>query len=577
MSKDPTQLATVQMMLEGGGGNVSRIPADSLMGQLYRPIATSGWPGQAGVGQMPQGRIATLETLFDFFINSVPNPDWAFSQDPDFDEKIHQQPDVQSAFNKRSMTVASLPRIIKPSTHSTVDRAEATQMAEYIKEVFEHLPNLHQVYRQMELAVLTGGTGFEMTYGRDASGVDILRNIDNVHQTRFMFDRLGNMGLLTRETPVWGSYINVNPTRLPGTPEGEHFYSRLPRGKFMYHLYMAEGGPWARPAAEGYMYWGRGESMNLYLIVTFDLFVLRFRMKWLERFGFPLTLLYYNDNDSRGRAEVQAIAKSIRGEGMVTIPMGSGPEGKEQFYALDFPEPPTAGYDAFAQFTEGWTRPCADKILLAGAEQMSIGQEGSFGASVNQDETGPQMIYRWDAMCIDGTINTQLIPYMIRAVPKWRHVPVHHMPRHCMTPERQRNRGEELDMLERLAKMVPIRKADVYEAAGYQQPKDGKDGTEKEDVVFLGQQEGFDGASGMPTPGSAGGEDPDELRKKVEQLSKQGKQDLRASLRRFSDLQSNRSQAMGQKHQPGGKLSPKLATPIGKGNSPKQGTSKPIK
>src|SRR4051812_163278 len=75
------------------------IPKDSGMGGLFRPFAK----GQDGA------RTATLETLYDFFIDSVPDPDEALAQDPGFLDKLHAHPDVVAAMRKRELTVASMP------------------------------------------------------------------------------------------------------------------------------------------------------------------------------------------------------------------------------------------------------------------------------------------------------------------------------------------------------------------------------------------------------------------------------------------------------------------------------------
>ena len=103
---DPAELKTIQYLTEGGS---YRMPVDSGMGELYRPF------GGASQG----GRVSTLETLYDFWINDVPDPDEALRLDPNIRQKMRMHPDVVSAMRKRELTVASFPESIEPSPDAT--------------------------------------------------------------------------------------------------------------------------------------------------------------------------------------------------------------------------------------------------------------------------------------------------------------------------------------------------------------------------------------------------------------------------------------------------------------------------
>jgi len=463
MAKTQAQATTVRMMTEGGS---RRIPADTIQGNLFRPTA-QGWPG---------ARTATLETLFDFFINNVPDPDSALIQDPDFDEKLRQQPDVHACMRLRELTVASMPAHFEASDAKDINKDFAQTVADYCDTTFNNLANRNDLYRQMQNAVLMGGQGHEWVWAKDATGVEKPVEFYPIHKNRFVFDRLGNMAILTRETPVWGSYISVNPTRVHGDLRAWP----VPGGKFMYHKYMAEGGPWTRPASEGYLYWGRGEDTNLYIPVTFDQFVLRFRMKWLEKHGMPLTILRYPDNEAL-TTEVLKIAESLRGESVVTIPKMVGAGNDDHFYSIEFVEPPAMGHDAFARFSDEWTKPRVEKILLGGANLMEVGDQGSYGATVAQGDRGAQIVFRWDAKNIDTTINLQIVPYMVQA--KWPGCDPRYYPKHMMVPEQEKDRAAEMEVIEAAARIVPVREADVYDRSGLTKPK------EDEEKVFLGQEQ----------------------------------------------------------------------------------------
>lgn len=478
---DAGQAAAIRVMSEGG---FTRIAADTGAGAVYRPA----------IGSADGSRKATLETLFDFFIDNVPDPDFAISQDPQFFERMRMQPDIHAAMRKREVTVASLPLTWKASTEKGIDPAEAQLMVDYISDVWRAIPNISEVYRQMQSAVLQGGVGHEWIWVKDSEGVSRPIGCANVHKSRFVFDRLGNMAILTRTQPVWGAYVAPSVTRV----FNDYKAFPAPLGRFTYHKYMAEGGSWQQPAGEGYLYWGRGEDTNLYYIVKFDQFVLRFRLKWLEKHGMPFTVLYYPEGGVVSQAAINEVCRSIRDESVALVPHPPG-TSPEDWFSLDFITPPSIGHDAFEAFSREWTAPAVEKILLGGADQMSLGDVGGYSATMNQREAGEAILFRYDAMQIDETINSQLVPAIIRAVPRWANVPLGHLPRHCLTPEREKNRLQELEILEKMAMMVPVKEDDVYDAGGHQRPKDGVDGSQPEKSIFLGQpQAGGDIWSAMP-------------------------------------------------------------------------------
>lgn len=442
-------------------------------GKLVRPF---GVPNQEG------GRLATLQTLYDFFIDVVPDPDTALAQNPDFDEYLTQQPDVLAAMRLRELTVASLPAKIKPSEAPGIDREQAQKIADYVNDVFNALTNRMELYRQMQNAVMMGGQGHEWVWARDGLGIDRPVNYFPIHKTRFVFDRTGNLSILTREYPVWGVVASRNPERMP---DGRHIY-KATGGKFTYHKYMSHGGPWHRPAAEGYIYWGRGEDTNLYIPVTFDQFVLRFQMKWLEKHGMPTSVLYHPEN-SELTSQTLKIAESIRDEAVIRIPRPIGPGEENSWFHLEFVDPPASGYEAFSQFHDSWTAPRIEKILLGGANLLNLGESGAYAATVDQRDSGMDIIFRFDAQNINETINTQLIPYIVCA--KFKGCDSKYWPKHALEPAEQVDQQVKMSVLQQGAALVPVRKASIYQAMGEKPPGDD------EETVFVGMQPdgAFDG------------------------------------------------------------------------------------
>jgi hypothetical protein len=467
-----------------------RVPIDSGYGDVYRPFAT-GYSDQ---------RILTLETLYDFFINHVPDPDSAMIQDANFDEKLENHPDVASAMRIRELTVASLPWRIDPSEATGIDPSTAEQIRSYVEDVIKNLPNLVEFYRQMERAVLQGGHGHEFVWARDSLGRERPVEYFPVHKSRFVFDRVGNMAILTRTTPVWGAYVNKSPTRMP---DGEMAWD-TPGGRFIYHKYMAEGGPFGRPASEGYIYWGRGEDTRLFIPVTFDHFVMRFRMKWLEKHGMPHTVLWHPDNWHD--EDVRKIARSARGEAVTMIPKPPG-KAKDHFFDLDWKEPSKMGYDAFQEFQDKWVKVRVDRLLLGAANTQDDGEKGGYAGKAMLREAGPQIIFRYDAGNISDTLNSQIIPYIVWG--QWPGCPKEYFPKHVMEPKEEKDEKARLEVAQLAAQLVPLRKDEVYDAAGFTRPKEGD-----EDTVFTGGQEDpFAGMGGMggggpaELPGTSGGGD----------------------------------------------------------------------
>lgn len=468
-----TTVATMRLMSESGQ---IRRPVDSLMGDLSRPLMTG----------MPGGYVGTLETLMDFFLQDCPDPDTALAQDPNFDEKVRQHPDVAACMRKRELTVAAMPARFEPSSHTKADKQKSSQVAEYCNDVFDQMANVTDLYRMMQAAVLMGGVGVEFMWAADGNGVERPVAFQKRDKTRFRFDRMGNLCLLSREYPVWGAYVSPAPV-VHSLPDGNKIFKAL-GGKFVYHKYFAEGGPWHRPAEEGYQYWGRGEDTNLYIPVTFDQFVLRFRMKWLETYGNPPRILYYPDNDPIGN-DVIAIAKSLRGESVILIPRPAGEGTENSWYKVDTLQVQTAGYDAFERFSDNWTKPRIEKILLNAAGTMDMAGAGAYSAHVSMEESGPTLVFKFDARNISETIDQQLTPFVVQAA--FPGLPRECYPKHTMTFEAQKDRVTQLEVLTSLAAMVPVKKSSFYAAAGEDEPaKDASNPDEDEETVFTGQPEG---------------------------------------------------------------------------------------
>ncbi len=443
---------SIHLQSEGG---YTHIPTDSRSGNVGRPFAMGD----------QSGFTSTLETLYQYFINDVPDPDEALAMDGGFLQKLHNHPDVVAAHRKRALTVAQMKWRVDASEHAA-DQKLAAKVAASVQYDLSRIPNFESCFLEMEDNVLTGGVGHEWRWNREADLTERPVGFKPVHKTRFIFDRLGNLALKTRNEPVWGAYLGANPSN----PDWAKMY---PGGKFTYHVYRRQPGMWERPEDEGYIYWGMGEDVALYYVVTFDLFVWRFELKWLEKYGLPPTTLYHQDN--RPPNEVRAIATSLRGEAIRTIPMGpmiqNVGDRKSAFYDVKVDEVPSPSFQAFESYYKNRTSRAINNVLLGSAdEQDKQGSEsGGYSDHVSRRDSGPLIFFGWDARNIANTLTTQLIWPMVERGP-FKGIPMSYCPKMVLEPKEEKDQEQQVRILGEMTKYVEVRKADFYERGGVEAP-----------------------------------------------------------------------------------------------------------
>lgn len=478
--QDAITIATLQNMAEGGFQN---IPTDTQSGNVYRPI---------GVGQTG-GRMAPLDSMFSYWIDYVGDPDEALQRNPAFFEKIAMHPDVQGAMRKRERNVASFPDSIIPNPRAQ-NRHVAKLVANYVGDVWSKIPQRHQLYENMQQAVLYGGMGIEWVWHRDNTGafpIEYPVAWFPMHKSRFVFDRLGNMALRTRETSVWGTYIKANDVSQYLWKGGKN----PPLGKFCYHVYRRQPGTWENPGLEGYIYYGIGECVALYYVVTFDWFVLNQRVEWLQTFARPARFLWYPDGDPVQNQTAEVVS-AIQNQSVITMPRAPGMD-KDGLFAVEQMEVPSASYDAMDNFQSTWARPKINIILLGSAEEQQQEEgKGGYSSHVSRQESGPKVYYAYDAMNIESTINTQLIPAIVWW--KFPNLPLEYMPRLQLDTDQGKDRKQELEILEGAQKLgLPI-------TISYAQRQTGIPAPEKDEPLLEAPQPAMgEGMPGEAPPGAA--------------------------------------------------------------------------
>lgn len=444
---------TINLLQRGGKYFV---PADSGIGQVDRPTAV----GQSG------GRISTLETLYNFWIDFVPNPDEAKQNNPNLEYQLRTHPDVAADFAKRTFSVSAMPWRVDRNPKAG-DRDTGDTVAKYVHDVLSDLPNWEKLIGILQYAVMVGGQGIEWTWHQNADGSEVPVQWHPVHMDRFVFDRLGNMALLTRDEPIWGVYVASDP---------QSEYKRiLPHGKFTYHIHRLGQGTWNRPELEGYIYFGAGEDLAIFSVLNFDIFCLKFRMKFLERFGIPPTVLYYPENRAMTR-EIVRIADSLRGESIVTIPklIGTGiSDNVNSLYKVEQMPVPTGSYDFFEAFSEKYTRPAISRILLGSAEegQKSEGK-GGYSDHVSRKESGPNIFFRRDAANISETFNKQIIPPIVHG--RFPNMPREYWPIFTLEAVEEKDRMQAAQIFDIAMKSVPVSEEDYYDQVGIRRPNPGE-------------------------------------------------------------------------------------------------------
>jgi hypothetical protein len=161
--------------------------------------------------------------------------------------------------------------------------------------------------------------------------------------------------------------------------------------------------------------------------------------------------------------------------------------------------PGGASYDVFSELHQSWVKPGIEKILLGGANLMEVGEQGSYSAVVSQKDSGPSIIFRYDAQRIGESIDSQIFWPMLNS--RWPGAAPTLLPHHVMEAKQEKDQKARMELITATAALVPVRKSDVYEEAGLTPPKP------EEETVYTGGQQSLEDAMGMmpePTVGPNG-------------------------------------------------------------------------
>lgn len=266
----------------------------------------SYWPSRTSVGlPRPDGqfrlneRFASPDTLFDFFLDIIPDPDFALRQDPRIYERLMRDPQIAACLFVRQSATAGMEWGWVSDSEDPVDRQIADELNQVCRRQALRFPI---VLRNFLDCILRGMSVQNVVWTRDDSmgGKIVPAEFWPIFKDRIVFAKDGRPALKTRESPFWG--VNVPPR------------------SFIIHVCDVDGGGWTSTESEGYAFYGRGLGERLYYAKmfwdNFHLFVLR----GAERFGAPFMEGTYPYGNDQVKTEMLSFLEDMRANGVGVRP-----------------------------------------------------------------------------------------------------------------------------------------------------------------------------------------------------------------------------------------------------------------
>lgn len=177
-----------------------------------------------------------------------------------FEDMEEKDPHLFSQLQTRKLAVTGLDWEVQPFGEEELDKT----VADFIDKQLKGLENLDGIFIDMLDAVGKGVSIMEIEWGTDASGANIIENIEYVHPKKLVWNPLTDeMEICTREFPSGIA---------------------LPENKFVVHRYKAKSGHTSRAGILRVIAW-------MYLFKNYDI---KDWVAFCEVFGMPLRLGKYN-------------------------------------------------------------------------------------------------------------------------------------------------------------------------------------------------------------------------------------------------------------------------------------------
>lgn len=192
-----------------------------------------------------------------------------------FEEMGEKDPHLFSQLQTRKLAVTGLDWEVQPFSDDEKDKA----VADFIGKQLKGIENLDDIFTDLLDAIGKGVSVMEIEWGIDASGANVIENIEYVHPKKLVWDwQTDEMQVCTREYPS-------------GVP--------MPENKFVVHAYKAKSGHMSRNGILRVCAW-------MYLFKNYDI---KDWVAFCEVFGMPLRLGKYSAaaSDDDKKALMQAI------------------------------------------------------------------------------------------------------------------------------------------------------------------------------------------------------------------------------------------------------------------------------
>lgn len=192
-----------------------------------------------------------------------------------FEEMEEKDPHLFSQMQTRKLAVTGLDWEVQPFSDDEADK----QIAEFVDEQLNGIENLDDIFIDVLDAIGKGISVMEIEWGVDASGHNIIEDIEYVHPKKLLWDtQTDEMKICTREFPAG---------------------IELPKNKFIVHKYKAKSGHPGRGGILRVVSW-------MYLFKNYDV---KDWVAFCEVFGMPLRLGKYGASASEG--DKKALMRAI--------------------------------------------------------------------------------------------------------------------------------------------------------------------------------------------------------------------------------------------------------------------------
>ena len=345
-----------------------------------------------------------------------------------FEEMEEKDPHLFSQMQTRKLAVTGLDWEVQPFGDSELDK----KVADFVDAQLKGIDNLDDIFIDLLDAIGKGISIMEIEWDVDASGANVIKDIEYVHPKKLIWDSMTDeMKICTREYPGGVS---------------------LPENKFVVHRYKAKSGHASRGGVFRTVAW-------MYLFKNYDI---KDWVAFCEVFGMPLRLGKYNAAASESdKAQLMQAIYSLG-----TDAAGIVPDGTEINFIESNKTSSVEIYELLARYCDEQT----SKAIL-GQTLTSDSGGGSYAQSKTHNEVRHDLTEA-DAKALAVTIRRDIIRPLVEYNFGYG-VPVPFIGFDCEQAEDQK---EVVDIYRTLAcdMGLAIPESHIYKKFNIPKPEDGE-------------------------------------------------------------------------------------------------------